>query len=308
MFLPELDLPFEQALDTARELGAEYVWFDRIPDAPELAEMTDEAVDRFAAQVASRGLKLFLISAGTPFKQVHLSDLPLDTLDEHPTFQQDLHALVRSMAIAARTGAGAVCTYGFAWPGEYTAGKPTWPMRWLTRGGVPSELDWQKLVRAFSMFLAEAERHGVDLVVHHLPWHYTSTTTNFRALAERLAGYPGATRLKVMWGPADNLNSGEADVATAGYLNVRPYLHGLHLKDLRVLDGLRRKFEYLPLGSGQVDYRTILRQLLADNSQAVLAVATHFRPPSGSRTEAMQINVAALRRLIRQVEEETPDA
>ena len=30
MFLHELELPFDQALATAKEIGAEYVWFDRM--------------------------------------------------------------------------------------------------------------------------------------------------------------------------------------------------------------------------------------------------------------------------------------
>ena len=32
MFLPELDLPAEEALGTARRMGAEYVWFSRLKE------------------------------------------------------------------------------------------------------------------------------------------------------------------------------------------------------------------------------------------------------------------------------------
>ena len=56
---------------------------------------------------------------------------------------------------------GAVCTFTFAWPGEYTAGKPTWPMRWLTRGGVIADGDMEKLLKAFSLVLEQAERYAV---------------------------------------------------------------------------------------------------------------------------------------------------
>ena len=38
MFLPELDLPLEQALETARELGAGYVWFSRLRGLAPVAE------------------------------------------------------------------------------------------------------------------------------------------------------------------------------------------------------------------------------------------------------------------------------
>ena len=101
-----------------------------------------------------------------------------------------------------------------------------------------------------------------------------------------------------MWGPSDNLNSGEADVASAGFLNIHPYLHGLHLKDLTVKNGIQLDFAYCPLGEGDVDYPAILRSLRERGCDAVLSVATHFLPPSGSREEAMRINFANLKRMI----------
>ena len=47
--------------------------------------------------------------------------------------------------------------------------------------------------------------------------------------------------------------------------------------------------------AGDVDYRTILRQVRDHRLDAVLSVSTHFRPPSGSRVEAMHINYANLK-------------
>ena len=167
-------------------------------------------------------------------------------------------------------------------------------MRWLTRGGYIADAEMEKLVRAFSLALEQAEKYSVDLALSMMPWNYTNTTGNFRRLAEAL----NSRRLKVMWGPSDNMNSGEADVATAGFLNIHPYLHGLHLKDLTVKNGLQLDFAYCPLGEGDVDYPTILRSLRERGSDAVLSVATHFLPPSGSREEAMRINFANLKRMI----------
>ena len=66
-------------------------------------------------------------------------------------------------------------------------------------------------------------------------------------------------------------------------------------------NGLQLDFEYRPLGNGDVDYLTILRQLHADRSEAVLAMATHYQPPSGSREEAMRTNYAQLKQLISRV-------
>ncbi len=298
MYIPELRLPFDEELAKAKEIGVDYVWFNRLLNETDMAQMSDAAADRMAQRVERQGLKIFLLNAGNPFKQIHLTDLELETMGDHGGFRKDFDSLIRSMQIASRIGVGAVGAFTFAWPGEYSGGKPTWPMRWLTRGGVIAQVDMDKLVKAFSLVAEQAERYQVDVALSMMPWNYTNTTANFRSLAERV----GSRRIKVMWGPADNWNCGEWDVATAGFHNVRPYLHGLHLKDLHVIDGRRLKFEYRPIGDGDVDYLTILRQMRDHGCDVFLSLATHFRPPSGSREEAMRINYRNLQEMIRQVE------
>ena len=67
-------------------------------------------------------------------------------------------------------------------------------------------------------------------------------------------------------------------------------------------DGLHLDFEYRPLGEGDVDYMTVLRNLREHRCDVVLAAATHFLPESGSRVEAMRINFANLKSLIAKVE------
>ena len=298
MYLPELGLPFDKSLATAKQLGAEAVWFNGVPGAPDIAKMTDAQARRIAAQVKSHDLEIFLLNAGNPFKKIHLAELDIKTMAGHPAFRRDLDALVRSMQIAREIGVSAVGSFTFAWPGEYTAGKPTWPMRWLTRGGVIARVDQDKWLKAFSMVADQAEKYGVDVALSMMPWNYTNTTGNFRRLVERL----GSHRLKVMWGPADNVNCGEWDTATAGFQNVRPYLHGLHIKDLRVNNGLELDFDYCPFGEGDVDYRTVLTNLRDHRCDVVLSVSTHFRPNNGDQLDAMKINVANIRKMIGQIE------
>jgi hypothetical protein len=61
MLLSIVCLPSDEALAMAREIGAEYVWFDRVPDAPEIADTSEAEVDLLAAQVERHRLKRFLI-------------------------------------------------------------------------------------------------------------------------------------------------------------------------------------------------------------------------------------------------------
>ena len=299
MYLPELRFPFNEALAKAKEIRAEYVWFNHLSDEIPISQMSDEEVDHMGKRVSQHGLKIFLIGAGNPFKTIHLTDLSLETMADHPAFRKELNDLIRSMQIASRLGVSTVNAFSFAWPGEYTAGKPTWPMRWLTRGGIISDGEMDKLIKACSMVVEEAERYSIDVALSMMCWNYTNTTGNFRRLADQL----GSKRIKVMWGPADNINCGEWDVATTGFHNIRPYLHGLHLKDLHIIGGQQLRFEYRPIGDGDVDYLTVLRQLRDHNCEAVLSVATHFLPAEGSAEDAMRINYANLLSLIQQIEE-----
>ena len=75
----------------------------------------------------------------------------------------------------------------------------------------------------------------------------------------------------------------------------------MHAKDLRTINGEKLEFEYCPIGEGDVDYPTVLRNLRDNNCDAVLSIATHFTPPSGSKIEAMETNYANIRRLISEV-------
>ena len=299
MYLPELRLPFDEALAKAKEIGAEYVWFNHLSDETPISQMSDDEVDHMGKRVSQHGLKIFLIGAGNPFKTIHLTDLSLETMTDHPAFRKELNDLIRSMQIASRLEVSTVNAFSFAWPGEYTAGKPTWPMRWLTRGGIISDGEMDKLIKAFSMVEVEAEHYNIDVALSMMCWNYTNTTGNFRRLVDQL----GSKRIKEMWGPADNINCGEWDAATTGFHNIRPYLHGLHLKDLHIIDGQQLRFEYRPIGDGDVDYLTVLRQLRDHNCEAVLSVATHFLPAEVSAEDAMRINYANLLSLIQQIEE-----
>jgi len=300
IWLDEMKLPFDEALAVAERIGAEYVWFSELPGETAIAEMSDAEVDRMGERVARHGLKLFQICAEHPFHYIRLMDLQPDSIRDHPAFRKDFNALIRAMQIAARLDVGAVLAYGLSWPGEWsqqgrTWGRaPTWPMRWATRGGIIADDDMDKLINIFSLVLEQAERYNVDVVLGMRPFHHISTTTHFRLLAERL----GSPRLKFQLSPGDSLLSAECDVATAGFTHVRPYLHGLHIKDVHVIDGPKGRYEWRPFGEGDVDYPTLMGNLFEHRCEVFLAVATHFRPPSGSDVEAMEINFANVTSLI----------
>ncbi|MBM3935398.1 MAG: sugar phosphate isomerase/epimerase [SAR202 cluster bacterium] len=294
MLLDELKMPFGDAIAAARSLGAEYVWFHDGPGKKSLPQMSGTEVDAIGESLERASLKLLVARAASAFKSVHAIDIDPSRVMDNSAYRRDYEDVVRAMEAARRLGVPAVCVFSFAWPGEYTAGKPTWPMRWATRGGIISEGEMERLAAAFAPVMQAADEHEVDVVVLQLSWNYANTTGNFERLEERIA----SPRLKLMWNPADSVNCGEADVAEAGFRNALPYLHSLHLKDLRVVDGTRNKFDYCAIGEGDVDYPSILRQLRAHAPHAVLSVATHYSAPDGKPGSAMRTNVEHLKRLI----------
>ncbi|MBM3933627.1 MAG: sugar phosphate isomerase/epimerase [SAR202 cluster bacterium] len=301
MFLNEVrTFTLDQALALAQDTGCEYVWYTLLAGEPDFAEATDKQIASAMNRLKAHKLKLWMIGTGVTFKQVHLTDLDLAGMQDNPLLKKEFDDLLKCMDAAVKTGCNTVMTYSFAWPGEYTAAKPTWPMRWLTRGGIISELDMDKLTKAFSLVAEAAEKRNVDVVVGMMPWNYTSNTTNMRALMERVK----SKRLKVMWGPADNINSGEIDAVSASFLNVKPYINSIHIKDLRVVDGYHNKFDYCPIGDGQVDFPSVLRSLRDNNIQAMLSISTHFLPPGGSKEEAMRLNMSRIQALTKQIESE----
>ena len=245
IFIGELPIPdFDRALERVRAIGAEHILVHSLGAEGPVGELTDAQADRLGKRLEAHGVRPLLFG-GNVFKEVHLADLEIGTMAEHPQFKDHFARLERGMRIGARLGFRDVCTFTLAWPGEYSAQgrvSPTWPMRWATRGGIIGSADMDKLEKAYTLMLEAAERHDVNLVLMQMPWNYTNTTGNFRRIAERLA----SPRIKVMWGPADNVNCGESDTATAGFRNVRPYVHGLHMKDLRVNCGAGARLHLLP--------------------------------------------------------------
>jgi sugar phosphate isomerase/epimerase len=343
VWLDEMKLPLQQGLAVAKRLGAKYVWFTQLYDEPEttpgstgggsgggrwISEMSDGEIDAMVATVAAAGLRLYQISCRSLsgrfgcFHNIKLEDVPVDFLgaDGGSEFAQDLSALVRSMDIAKRVGAGAVICYGLSWPGEWSGAgswnqSPLFAMRWATNGGIISEADLDRLAAIFRHVCSEAEQRQVDVVLSMRPFHFTCCARNFAALAARV----GSNRLKLQWSPGDAVLSNERDYRAGLALlqqgqNVddgTPWLHGLHLKDVRTGAGPlgNRDWAHVwcPLGDGEVGYPELFSLLAKTHVGALyLGVATHFKderlPPEEQGAAAMEVNVGRVKALLDSVD------
>ena len=296
--LSETGESFERAVELAQELGAGYAEFfvnDR-------AHLSAAGAAPYRRRLEAHGLLVHGIGCTpNPFKELHIDKLDLADIPTHPTFRHDLDLVRRSIDFCQGVGGANVRVHGFAWPGEYQQGQrvsPTWPQRYATGGGrIPPETQ-DKLVKAWSSVAELAERHATDIAIGMMPWNYTNTSHNFCRIMARV----GSPRLRCRWGPADNYNSGEVDTITAGYRRLKPYLTSLHLKDLRVQDGPACRFAYVPVGDGDVDYAALFRTFAHDHTDIVIAVATHYQPPDGTRADAMRQSYTNMLRLVEQAQ------
>lgn len=292
-FLDECGLPFAAAAKLAQDLGASHAEFFVGQD-----ELTMEYGTHCRRVLDAAGLQAHAVgSSPNPLKLIHLDEIALEDLPTHPEFVHDLGLIRRAIPFAKEVGSPNVLVQGFAWPGEYQNGKkvsPTWRQRYATGGGQIPEQELEKLAKAFGIVADLADGEGIDIAIGMMPWNYTSCSRNFRQIMERV----DSPRLKCKWGPADNYNAGEHDTITNGYLNLKPYLTSLHLKDVHVVDGPGLEFDYRPIGTGDPDYAALFKTFARDHTDIVIAVATHYIPAGGTRVDAMRTNYANTLRLV----------
>ena len=90
IFLNELQLPLDEGLEEANELGVEFVWFSQLPGKPPIADLSDAEADDVQRRIEAAGLEHMKVSAGSPFKFLDLTEVTVDTLEDHEEFKSRL--------------------------------------------------------------------------------------------------------------------------------------------------------------------------------------------------------------------------
>ena len=78
IFLNELQLPLDDGLEEANELGVEFVWFTGLPGMPDVADLSDSEADDIQRRIEAAGLEHMKVSAGSPFKFLDLTEVTVD--------------------------------------------------------------------------------------------------------------------------------------------------------------------------------------------------------------------------------------
>ncbi len=159
------------------------------------------------------------------------------------------------------------------------------------KGDLTPEIEDQ-IVNAFDEPIKIAENEGVTLVLENEHACYIGTG----AEAARILSELDSPRVRACWDPGNAFAAGEVPYP-AGYMEVRPFVAHVHVKDGMV--GPDGKIRFGVIGEGQVDYRGQFPALADDGFQGCISLESHFVPEGGTQEEGSRACLAALRRFIK---------
>jgi sugar phosphate isomerase/epimerase len=102
-----------------------------------------------------------------------------------------------------------------------------------------------------------------------------------------------------MWDPANAVVLDEIPYPD-GYKHVRGLFPHLHVKDAK-RDPSTGKTRWLPVGSGDVDFRGQFQALLRDGYRGTISLETHYRRADGNSLESSRESLEGLLKILKSV-------
>ena len=280
----EISQDLERAFQVAQTLGMTYVEPHTMWNKP-VSELTDAEVDRVADLLDQYQLRAHLI-CGLLFRPFSLADVELDTLEDHPRFQEHMALLERFITLAKRWNAPYIRTFGFTRDVGGTNPSPRSP-----DGGGISEDTLAKIAKALRLACERVATEGLTLALENARSLYANTGGNMRRVLDAV-NHPN---LKIIWDPANAYVAGE-DPAQ-GYEAVKGEIVDVHCKDTWVVDDTTGLTTWACIGQGETDWATQFR-LLADEPVNVLTVETHWHPEGQDRADNTRQTFAGLKEIL----------
>lgn len=262
-FSPDLAV----ALEAMSELGMKGAEL-RMVFGKNIADLTDEELDRAVAMVREKGMEI--VSIASPLLKCTLPDAPevdarfqQDSFAARHRFEDQARLTARVFEIAQRAGAPIVRVFSY----------------WRT---VEPAACFDRIREALAALAAQAARQ--DLVIGLENEHACNIATG--AETARVLAAIDHPALQVVWDPANALVSGENPFPEGyGRMPVSRIAH-VHAKDCRVRD---HKPEFGPLGEMGVDWRGQIAALDRDGYQGWISLETHWPGPGGNKMEGSKI-------------------
>ena len=268
----EISVDFERTLVVARELGIRDVEFKALWKEP-LDSASQDTLAKARDLLDKYEMQVCVVESGT-FKSVLLGDVPLERIQDEPTFQEHMQRLRSQLVAAQFLGAPLVRVFSFRREGMVGSGNPA--PRHPGGGPFPEEMQ-EKVARALGLACREAEKTQATLAVENVRSCWGDSGHNTALILERV----DSPWLSVIWDPVNGFVSGEEDAYPAGYEEVKPYMSHVHLKDAVVVDEASGLVRWERIGDGDVNLTEHLVALRDDGYTGCIGIETHWSPPGG---------------------------
>ncbi|MEM7033376.1 MAG: sugar phosphate isomerase/epimerase family protein [Chloroflexota bacterium] len=280
----EISQDLEYAFQVASELGMTYVEPNNMWEKSAF-ELDDAEVDKVKALLDQYGLKAHLV-CGMFFRPFSLGDVNLDTMEDHPRFQEHMHRLEKYIKLAKAWDAPNIRTFGFTRDVGGTNPSPR-----STDGGGITDETLEKIAKGMRIACERLADEGINLALENARSLYANTGGNMRRVLDAV-DHP---TLKIIWDPANAFVAGE-DPAE-GYEAVKDHIVDVHCKDATVVDNDTGLTAWAKIGDGGTDWAKQF-QILADHPVTNLTIETHWHPKGGDRAEDTRQTFASLKEIL----------
>jgi len=271
----EIHMDLEEALKVAKSLGMTHVELNNVWDKP-IADFTAEDISRAKGLLDTYGLRVHVICSML-FRPFALDDVDLDTMEQHPRFQEHMDQLDRSIVIAKALGAPYIRTFAFSRHAGFGNPSPRFP----DGGGIPDDV-LAKIAKGLRIACDRAAESGITLALENARAFYANTGGNQRRILDAV-NHPN---LKIIWDPANAFVAGETPFPD-GYEAVKGHIVDVHCKDARVVDDATGLTEWMPIGSGGTPWDAQIAALV-DTDVDTLTIETHWHPEGSTKAADTQ--------------------
>jgi sugar phosphate isomerase/epimerase len=150
--------------------------------------------------------------------------------------------------------------------------------------------------KAFSLIrdrLAEAARLAANNGIILLLENEHACNIGTGAELGRLLRDVNSPNLRGIWDPGNSFVLGETPYPS-GYDHVKGLFPHMHIKDARK----NGKLEWVPVGSGSIDYRGQFEALTRDHYDGTSSLETHYRRPDGNKVESTREALEGLLKIV----------
>jgi sugar phosphate isomerase/epimerase len=275
----ELSADTLRALDLAQQHGLQDVEI-HTAWGTNIEQLSSQQIEQLRDLLDNRGLRACCVSS-TVFLRCHLDG----SGDEIPpvrgfnsitgSYPEHLTALERCFEAAAALNAPLIRVFGFWGPGASA-----------DEAAYHAAAD--KLAQAARM----AQAAAVTLALENCP----HTAFCWGQRAARLVALVNSPALRMLWDPGNAFRCGEQDYLAA-YDAIRPHLAHVHAKDLLVGPEIKGGRAYVQIGTGQLDWRSLLLRLARDGYSGVVSLEPHYVAADGTHEGAAADSIEGLQRI-----------